>query len=614
MFSAFSGGCTGREPGGSLDGHTADGTAAGAACENIDQDQPYAKDENLMRIVTTGQGTNRSYAEYAILFNPWHTAYAALGFAPSDRNTAFDYSLEDVIANFTFTPPQSKIECAYTNSWGNDGSDNQVDEDHWQNYDVSWHAGFTKYLSQSGATNLNRSHAQILTEDGTPDGLPLKTNCVIQGSANGDDSSLVPDNRADDDGLCYMKTWELDYRAQGQQKFQAFIPDIGRNGLDHLSRRPVYGKCDSSNPWFSIRAVFEDTNNSENMKDPTEISSKQLVGPFQFVGLWVTACAPGDQTQYIYMNMKMNSADVCRELAETISKDSHDSAAFTDRNCSESGYSVKNGFSWNTTNIPFGASLATGDAGRQPLFMTGVKQMDVNPMNPPTFTSPGQTYFSSASYPTSNWGLLSNVFAKIYRIYGYDSRGVSRDDWACTDRTSPNFGQWCPTLDGVGNPEGWAQTPAGKAGLSYADTLSQQFCGVQGTCIAGGIDGSQLFSQKVCNSFSGVNRGLDCTNDPDICHIAPMTMSIDGALTPQYGNCAVFQGYGGGTYTDSSGSAQSIPAIDVKWTKLGNGKYRCTGTDSTCTSDCSTDIGCTRAEAIRNGALRCQGRFATRVW
>lgn len=603
LFSAFTGGCTGNVPGASLDGYSAKGTAAGKVCENLDQDQPYAKDENIMRLVTTGQGANRSYAEYAILFNPWHTAYAALGFPPTDWGTTFDYSLEDVIANFTFTPPQSKIECAYTNTWGNDGPDGQVDEDHWGNYDSSWHAGFNKYLAQGGQT-LNRSSAQILTEDGTPDGIPLKTECVVQGSADGSDASLVPDGRADDDGLCYMKTWELDYRSQGQQKFQAFIPSIARNGVEHLSRRPVYGKCDSSNAWFSIRAVFEDTNHGENMKDPTEVSTKQLVGPFQFVGLWVTSCAPGDQTQYIYLNMKMNSADVCRELAETISKDSHDSVAFTDRNWSESGYSMKNGFSWNTTNIPFGASLATGDAGKQPLFMTGVKQSDVNPMNPPTFTSPGQTYFSSSNYPTSNWGLLSNVFAKIYRIYGYDSRGVSRDDWACTNRQSPNFGQWCPVLGNVEDPADWTDTAT-----TYAQSLSQEFCGVQGKCIAGGIDGSQLFSQKACNTFSGVNRGLDCTNNPDICHIAPMTLSSDGALTPQYGNCTVFQGYSGGT--DAYGG--TIDPITVRWEKLSNGKYRCARTNTSgttgdsCPSDCQTDIGCTRAEAIRNGALRCQG-------
>jgi len=590
IFSMFHGGCTGNEGGASLDGVTARGTAAGAVCENLDHDQPNPKDENLMRIVTTGQGANRSYTEYAILFNPWHTAYGALGFPPSDWGTAFDYSLEDVIANFTFTPPQSKIECAYTNSWANGGSDNQVDEDHWRNYDSDWHAAFSKGIAQGGGT-LNRSTAQILTEDGTPSGLPIKVNCAIQGSPDGSDPSLVQDPRADENGLCYVKTWELDYRAQGQQKFQAFTPDIGREGLDHLSKRPVYGKCDSANPWFAIRAVFEDTNNTENSKEPSDVNANQLVGPFQFVGLWVTACAPGDQTQYIYMNMKMNSADVCRELAETISKDSHDSAAFTDRNWANSGYSMKNGFSWNTTNIPFGASLATGDAGRQPLFMTGVKQSDVNPMNPPTFTSPGQTYFSSAKYPTSNWGELSNVFAKIYRIYGYDTRGVSRDDWACTNPKSPNFGQWCPTLiDSAGSR------------VSNADDLSKQFCGVQGKCIAGGIDGSKLFSQKVCNSFSGTNRGLDCTNDPDICHIAPMQISPDGALTPQYGSCALFQGY---TDSDSSRS------VNAKWEKLLSGRYRCTGTDPACPSNCAgtsssgNQTGCTRAEALKAGAYRC---------
>ena len=35
--------------------------------------------------------------------------------------------------------------------------------------------------------------------------------------------------------------------------------------------------------------------------------------------------------------------------------------------------------------------------------------------------------------------MLSNVFARIYRIYGYNSRGVSRDDWACTNPQKSEF-------------------------------------------------------------------------------------------------------------------------------------------------------------------------------
>lgn len=601
-------GCTGNVGGASLDGVSPASTAAGKACENIDQHQGPQVNENAMRLVTTGQGTGRSYTEYAILFNPWQIAYGTLGFPASDWETAFEYSLEDVIANFTFAPPKEKIECAYSNSWSGVGG--ETDEDSWKDTDKAWHAAFSKYLAQGGGT-LNRSRSQIVTEDGSPTGIPVKVDCVIQGSADTSSSNVVPDNRADENGLCFLKTWELNYRAEGQQKFQAFYPDIARNGLDHLSRRPVYGKCDSANPWFSIRAVFEDTNHNENAKDPVNVNTDQLVGPFQFVGLWVTACNPGDQTQYIYMTMKMNSADVCRELAETVSKDSHDSAAYTDRNWSQSGYSLSNGFSWDTTNMPFGASLATGDASKQPLFMTGVKQVDVNPMNPPTFTSPGQTYFSSGQYPSSNWGMLSNVFAKIYRVYGYDSRSVSRDDWACTDIRSPNFGQWCPPLTGLNDPTGWVNSEHGNA--TYAQTISQQYCGVQGRCIAGGIDGTQMFSRKVCNSFSGINRGLDCSSDPDICHIAPMQMSEEGSLVPQYGSCALFVS----GYTDPTDATRNVNA---RWTTINTGgvtRYRCEGTNCPPVSEgCTYDpaatnpvnqTGCNRSVAIKNGAFRCSG-------
>ena len=577
----FWGGCTGNEGGASLDGHKADGTKMGDRCEQIDdEDQAFVKNENLMRLVTTGQGKNRSYTEYAVLFNPWHVAYGSLGFAPQDWEVALDYSLEDAIANFEFSVPKNKIGCGYSEEWAEvHVNDYDAEKSEWRGTDQQWQATFNRYLAEGGGT-LNRTTSQIVTEDGTPTGIPVRVECAIQGSFDDDDA--VPDNRGGEEGLCYIKTWELNYRAEGQLKFQAFGPDIGRNSLDHLSRRPVYGKCDSSRHWFSIRAVFEDINPEENNLDPEDITPDRLVGPFQFVGLWITACAPGDQTKYIYMDMKMNSADICREMAETISKDSHESVVFTDRNSSRSGYSMQNGFNWNTTNIPFGASLATGDAGEQPLFMTGVRQRDVNPLNPPTFTYPGQTYFSSSAYPTSNWGMLSNIFARIYRIYGYYSRAVTRDDWACTNTNSPNFAQWCPPLDAVDD-------------ANRRDEIAQQFCGFEGTCLRGGIEPQELFSQKVCNSFSGVNRGLDCSSDPDICHVAPMR-EVNGALVPQLGACVLFQGLtGDGT----------IQGVDVQWTQLSTGRYRCTGDD--CGSDCTGDTGCTRAVAAQNGAFRCQG-------
>lgn len=617
-------GCTGNEGGASLDGHKAGGTKWGGECEDVDdENQSFVKNQNIMRLVTTGEGASRSYAEYSVLFNPAHTAYAALGFAPTDWETVFSYSLEEVIANFELTVPTGKLACAYTAPWADVSVDDYDDENAWKEGDKQWHANFTRNLSRSAGGTLNRSTARIATEDGTPGGIPVKTKCVM-GSSSSDSKTAGTsiDNRGGEDGLCYMKTWQLDYRAEGQQKFQAFSADYGRNGMDHLSRRPLYGKCDSANPWFSIRAVFEDTNATENSKDPLEVSADKLVGPFQFVGFWVTACAPGGDTQYIYMDVTMHSADVCRELAETISKDSHDSAVFTDRISANSGYSMENGFSRNTANVPFGASLATGDAGKQPLFMTGVKQKDVNPLNPPTFTSPGQTYFRASAYPTSNWGLLSNVFAKIYRIYGYSSRSVTRDDYACTDTKSPEFGQWCPPVDDLMTRDelvaqkGRSLTP--EEDSTTAEGVSASYCGFQGKCMKGGVDNSQAFAAKACNSFSGVNRGLDCSSDPDICHIGAMKESIDGTLTPSYASCSLFtSGYYPTEGVDVDASGQVKQTIDQKWEALSNGRYRCVGDD--CGSECKWvtvaglgevvggEEGCTRAMAVKEGAFRCSG-------
>ncbi len=521
--------------------------------------------------------------------NPVDVAYASLGYKPTDKETVLDYSTEDAIANFEFSVPAGKIGCGYGEEWADvHVKDYDGNRKSWKGVDDQWHANFTKYLQDGGGT-LDRKNAQIVTEDGSSTGIPVKVDCYLKDT-----------DRAPDEGTCYMKTWELDYRAQGQDKFMAFSPDIGRESLDMLSTHPLYGKCQSDHPWFAIRAVFEDVNSVENGLDPLSVSPEQLTGPFQFVGLWVSTCMPGGETRYIYMTMKMNSADVCRELLETVSKDSHDTAAFTDRNSADSGFALKNGFSWNTTNIPFGASLATGDAGKQPLYMSGVRQSQVNPLNPPTFTYPGQTYFQATKYPTSNWGLLSNVFARIYRIYGYNSRAVSRSDWACTNRSSPEFGQWCPNLDKVSGPTADATKI----------TLAKQYCGYGGTCVKGSLNATNVFTQKACNVFSGVNRGLDCTGDPDICHIAPME-EIDGIPTPQYGACVLFQGY---TQTDSNLG----PSIDQKWTSLVGGNYRCQGANcppggasgNPCTWDGTAgspgETGCSRADAVKAGAFRCQ--------
>ncbi|MFA5750533.1 MAG: hypothetical protein WC895_04950, partial [Candidatus Shapirobacteria bacterium] len=574
----FVGGCTGNESGASLDGQRADGTNQGNICEEVDdEDQAYIYKTDTMRLVTTGQGANRSYAEYAFLINPVGIAYATLGYVPTDADTVLDYSIEDAIANIEFSVPPGKIGCGYSQEWGDVGVSDYGDIDKWKPSDDQWHANFKKYL-QDGGGSMDRKNAQIVTEDGSATGIPVKVNCVIN------DADRVSD---DGDGMCYMKSWEIDYRAEGQDKFMAFTPDIGRESLDRLSTHPLYGKCDSSHPWFAIRAVFEDVSTYENSLDPLEANPEQLTGPFQFVGLWVSACAPGDQTRYIYMQMKLNSADVCRELVETISKDSHDSAAFTDRNSAQSGYALKNGFTWNTTNLPFGASLANGDAGKQPLYMSGVRQSEVNPLNPPTFTYPGQTYFQPGKYPTSNWGLLSNVFARIYRIYGYSPRGVNRGDWACTNRESPQFGSWCPNLNNVSGADATAKK----------NKLAEQYCGYEGKCVTGSMDAVNLFAAKACNAFSGINRGLDCSGDPDICHVAPMT-EVDGVPTPGYGQCVIFQGY---TPADASHGA----AIDATWVSI-NKNYRCSGANCPQSSPCTAETGCSRADAVKAGAFRCQ--------
>lgn len=563
-------GCDGNQGGASLDGARASGTTMGQWCELVDDEGlGRAVDTRAVRLVTTGKGRGRSYAEYAIMADWQQIGRNIAGYAPTVDATAVDlevvkaHALEDAISGFTFSTPGQKLGCAYSPDWvqGVNVADYD-DEEIVRQQDAVWLAGFRQELAKNGG-KLDRRNAQIVTDEGTANGTPTRVECS--------DSDSSPN------GLCYLKTWTLDYRAEGQRKFQAFSPSISRQSMQSLSRAPVYGKCEASQSWFSIRAVFENTNRSENSKDPDQIRPDSMVGPFRFVGFWVTACSPQDGPRYIYMSVSLDTADICRELAETISKDSADNAAFTDRNWAFGTYQIpKLGYQWETTNVPFGASLSTRTADEEPLYMSGVRQAESNVLHPPTFTFSGQTYFRGDNYPRSNWGILSNVFARIYRIYAYNTRGVSSADWACTDPRSPNFGQWCPDL--------------AASGLETAEqrALSRNFCGFESECVSVGFSAETAFGEKVCNSLSGVNRGLDCSLDPDICHAGPATIRQDGVLTAQYAACEVYQGW---EQLDENGSF-----------------WRCTG--GGCPSECTGQAGCGRGTATQQGAFRCAANSA----
>lgn len=594
--------CDGNEGGGSLDGALAEGTDMGRWCEEADDDQDPAFDGSAVRLVTTGKGQNRGYAEYAVMLDWQQIGKAIAGYpanasfarmSAADQTVVEDNSVEDTIAAFEFSTMTRKLGCSYSEDWVQGVGNVDYDEpSSWQNQDNIWLSGFRAELNRNGG-KLDRRTARIVTEDGSLSGIPVKVACRNQAydqSANF--SSASPG--------CYIKVWQLDYRAEGQTKFQAFSPDIARPGMDSLSKIPVYGPCNSDHSWFSIRAVFENTNPGENAQDPESTDPESLNGPFQIVGFWVTACSPAAGPRYIYMKVSMSTADVCRELAETISKDSHDVTAYTDRNWAQGGFAVpRAGYTWSTTNVPFGASLATRDAGEDPLYMTGVRQAQSNVLRPPAFTFPGQTYFRPEPYPTSNWGLLSNVFARIYRIYGYGIREVTRNDWACTDPQSPAFGQWCPNLDTV-----YSQTDvnglSGRASQN-AQAASAQYCGFAAKCVKTGFAAESVFGQKACNTFSGVNRGLDCSADPDICHRGPVQLDPDGVLRTQFTSCNV--------QADNNAT----------WVKLGSGAWRCDGSAcrtnavgtssgglcAQCNLNNGSDTGCARYVAAQCGAFRC---------
>ena len=252
-----------------------------------------------------------------------------------------------------------------------------------------------------------------------------------------------------------------------------------------------------------------------------------LGGPFRFVGFWITASVPGvDSERAIYMYLKICHADICREIAQVVAPDTRETAAFTDRAWELGGFSIpKLGIQWSSTNPPFGAALATRPIGRNPLFQVrGRLPGTQSKLTPPDFIASGIEYFrgdTPPNGPNGNWAWLTNVFARVYRIYRYYDRPVTKDSWACV--AGPNFGAWCPSFASPND--------------------SKKYCGYSGACVSALL--STGAGSGICNALSGVNSGLPCsgelTNERSgyhACHNAPLQANPEnGILEPRYTSC-----------------------------------------------------------------------------
>lgn len=568
-----------------LDGVAANGGDSGAACAGVRNAYGgnawgLASDSKAGRWVTTGRGASRNYAEYFIKFNPTAWAKWLLNNGAPTAEQVAQASYENNFTYFDFKPMYKAANGGGT--WACSMSGWWVDEFQVTASGEGWNTAaktMIKGIMNDLKTLTPQNFGYLKDEKGTK----LQRLPCSFADSHSDKLKDPEGNPIEDEGLCYYKYWETGYRAEGQKQFRMFWDSFG--GPQPLDPKNVlFAESDASKPFFSIRAMFEDTYQEENAIPESQMdpSGVQLSGPFRFVGWWVTASFPGATNErYIYMTMDVGNADVCREVARVKSPISNEDAAFTDRIWEGGNFSVPVlGFIFSQGNSPFGAALNTRDIGQEPLYQLGAqtKQQSYKAAaNRPTWLASGASYSRTLPMPIANWGYLTNIFAKVYQVYKYHDQPVGQASWACTD--GPRFGARCPDmstekapgyktdpntkqpiLDPVTNqpiPDGTTHykdkaecdatgcsfprktTDPGKDGTSAPD-ISTKYCGWAGTCNNQKVDPAQ--GQALCNSMSGVNAGLACsgslggTQSYHICHLAPVK-NVGGELVPQYTSC-----------------------------------------------------------------------------
>jgi hypothetical protein len=442
-----------------------------------------------------------------------------LGFSPGTSTLRTSLS-DSNISYFKIEPSVSsevgRLACGYNAEWA-DGmpSVDYKDQSSLQGAETAWRANFgkdfTPFLSRANEVEVkNPQNQDWYMSDCVEESLPTsvqtarvpsnmasvyqgfyntKTGTDVSVSAAGTEYTIPnmtlssPDDIEEFTGKrCAFKTWEMSYRKPTGAGFQAIKND---QSLSFIRKYPIADQDDacknSATPWFSIRAVFQSPFASDANGNLTSEPDEQ----WTFVGFWTSACAgkSGGDHRYMYMNVEVGTADVCRELAEVKSRDTNQDAAFTDRVWKQSGYrDPATGATYSETNAPFSSALNTGVAGVEPLFQNGGEQAGFSPLNPPTFLRSGlRTYYSAADYPRDKYAFLSNMFARVYRVYRYHQKSVASGDSVCL--AGPMKGTNCGT---------------GAAA-----------CSVNGVCDSRAFTATDRSQTRVCNK--GPQNGLECT-------------------------------------------------------------------------------------------------------
>jgi len=462
-------------------------------------------DGNALRIVDAGSG----YTETFFRINDLITArdFGRDISIPEGGDLAEQYSaLDSLMSNFAIgyfkiTPAENgtvgRLGCGYQSEWvDNMPAISYRDAQSLEQAESSWRRGLSDHYNPF----LTRATEKVLTAPEDPT-TPVLVNCLTQ--------------TTDTPGKCYFKTWETGYRIENKTKQFLSLFSAGSSvpvrNFDNIREAPFISTCEHDQPYFGIRAVFQSPESRTTEDSPTVNDVK---GPWRFVGFWVSSCGgdtAGDQ-RYIYMSVDMGSVSICRDLAEVQSSASRSDAAFTDRVWQQSGFTEPGtSMQYNARSAPFSSALNTRPAGEDPLFQNGFELAGFSPLHPPAFLQPGvQSYYRSPSIPREKYAYLSNLFARIYRVYRFHYEAVTKTDKACLE--GPFKGTKC-TLPGGYDPA----------------------CNVDGTCNPDLLSFADKMQVRAC-SEAGISTSVQCGTNPDVCK-APSFMNTSGEIVSAYLDC-----------------------------------------------------------------------------
>lgn len=556
----------GNFPGSYLGGVPPKGSQAATLCEDADDDQdddgPFEADTTGLRIVATGRGAEASYTETFYGIDGRNIAalfYRGAGTVPPAllRDALLEQNFSFIeVRPFENPNGYGRLACGYQTDWVDGVSiDDYDDQDKLAKGDKDWRQRF--FAEADLQLYLSRGSEQMVTDAGR-NNRPVKMRCY-----DSDDGTTAVGSE------CYFKTWEIGYRASTQaNKFVGFRSSEGgapRGSFQSLAESPIYSRCTSEKPYYAIRAVFQSAASNQT-GDPDTIEARNIRGPWRFAGFWVSTCGGQTQTdnRFIYMNIRIQNADICRELAEVRSYKTNQDAAFTDRVWSESKYRVPMlGIEYGMTFAPFSSALNTGPAGTDPLYQMGGRLAGSSPLRPPIFLASGfSTYYGDGSTgsPRDRYAYLSNLFARIYRVYKYNDQRIAETDRTCANpNNSLSYGKKCVP----DTPPNQRNVPDSGPSQDCRASAQTAFCDTTVPPVA---------SIKVCNALSGLNRGLSCNGAPDMCHsyaVDPTTLTSRNPR-PLLGSCVTQDGW-----TSDNGSYRNEGLVYSRVEAAERGAFRC---------------------------------------